>query len=343
MSGTPGIDALERLRERTVREGTQRPPPRVLALDELLALETPPRDYILKPILREKETGMIHAWRGVGKTHMSLGVAYAVASGGAFLRWEAPRPRRVLYVDGEMPTSSMKERLAAIVAADPVRDDIDPSHLQLICADYQEQPLPSLSTVAGQECVEPLVEQADLVIVDSISTLSHGGKENEAESWEPLQQWALSLRRAGKSLLFVHHQGKGGAQRGTSKREDILDVVIGLKRPSDYKPSEGSRFEVHFEKARSFFGDDAEPFEAMLQVVDHVAHWTTRSLDPREAEMIELYRQGKSIGQVAKALGVSAATEWRIRNRLIERGCPGFVPKGGEVKQFRRRSEEASR
>jgi RecA-family ATPase len=45
---------------------------------------------------------MLYGQRGLGKTHVALGIAYAVASGGAFLRWRAPVPRRVLYVDGEM-------------------------------------------------------------------------------------------------------------------------------------------------------------------------------------------------------------------------------------------------
>ena len=68
----------------------------------------------------------------------------------------------------------------------------------------------------------------------------------------------------GRAVLFVHHAGKGGPQRGTSRKEDVLDSVIALRRPEDYKASEGARFEVHFEKTRGFTGPDAEPFEATL-------------------------------------------------------------------------------
>ena len=60
------------------------------------------------------------------------------------------------------------------------------------------------------------------------------GRENEAEGWLPVQDWALGHRRAGRSVLFIHHAGKGGLQRGTSRREDVLDTVIGLRRPTDY-------------------------------------------------------------------------------------------------------------
>ena len=41
-----------------------------------------------------------------------------MASGGAFLKWTTPKPRRVLYVDGEMPAIAMQERFAATITAD---------------------------------------------------------------------------------------------------------------------------------------------------------------------------------------------------------------------------------
>ena len=34
------------------------------------------------------------------------------------------------------------------------------------------------------------------------------------------QEWLLRLRRRGVSVLIVHHAGKGGEQRGKSRRED---------------------------------------------------------------------------------------------------------------------------
>jgi hypothetical protein len=86
-----------------------------------------------------------------------------------------------------------------------------------------------------------------------------------------MQDLVLSLRRTGTTTLIVHHSGKGGQQRGTSRREDVLDTVISLRRPEGYEAPEGARFEVHFEKSRGFTGGDAIPFEASLQVGDDCA------------------------------------------------------------------------
>ena len=65
-------------------------------------------------------------------------------------------------------------------------------------------------------------------------------------------------------MLVIHHGGKSGMQRGTSRKEDVLDTVIGLRKPPDYQADQGARFEIHFEKARGFYGPEAEPFEARL-------------------------------------------------------------------------------
>jgi hypothetical protein len=51
-----------------------------------------------------------------------------------------------------------------------------------------------------------------------ISTLCRSGKEDESDSWLPIQNWLLSLRSLGKSVLKIHHAGKSGQQRGTSRR-----------------------------------------------------------------------------------------------------------------------------
>jgi putative DNA primase/helicase len=45
------------------------------------------------------------------------------------------------------------------------------------------------------------------------------GRENEAESWSPVADWVLHLRRRGIAVILIHHGGKNGQQRGTSKRK----------------------------------------------------------------------------------------------------------------------------
>ena len=65
-------------------------------------------------------------------------------------------------------------------------------------------------------------------------------------------------------MLFIHHAGKSGEQRGTSRREDVLDTVLALRRSIDYSSADGAQFEVHFEKARGLYGDEVAPIDCRL-------------------------------------------------------------------------------
>lgn len=112
-----------------------------------------------------------------------------------------------------------------------------------------------------------------LLILDNHFALWRKGRENDAESWIPLQEWFLTLRRQGISVLLIHHSNKNGSQRGTLRKEDLLDTVITLRKPESYNPREGARFEVHFEKARGFYEEEASPFEAWLKEEDEKRTW----------------------------------------------------------------------
>jgi hypothetical protein len=84
--------------------------------DDFLTIDVPPREMLLDPMLPERSLAMLYAPRGIGKTLLALSIGVAVASGSQLLRWHAPRQRRVLYVDGEMPLVSLQERLRSIAA-----------------------------------------------------------------------------------------------------------------------------------------------------------------------------------------------------------------------------------
>jgi hypothetical protein len=196
-------------------------PVTTLDVGEFLAREFQPREMMFAPWLPTQGIAMIHAERGIGKTHVALGTAWAIHVGARFLRWTAPQPRRVLLLDGEMPAVALKERLAHI--AEVSEYPAQRANLKIAAADLTRDGLPDLSDPAAQRLYSKVVEDADLVIVDNISALCRMMKENDADAWTPVQNWALQLRRAGKSVILIHHAGKSGRQRGTSRKEDVLD------------------------------------------------------------------------------------------------------------------------
>ena len=273
-------------------------------IGDFLSRELPSRELIIDPWLPKQGLAMVHAPRGIGKTFFSLNVGYAAASGGSFLGWKVNKPNGVLLLDGEMPASTLQARLAAIVAAS---DKEATAPFKILTPDLQPKNRLSfnLSRSDDQESIKPHLEGVSLIIVDNIATLCRNGKENDSESWIPIQEWALRQRASGRSVLFIHHSGKGGMQRGTSSREDVLDTVINLRKPSDYEPSQGARFEVHFEKSRGFHGDDAAPIEAQLTTDIHgLPMWTTITLeDSVYLRVIDLFNEGMKQNEIAEEVG----------------------------------------
>jgi hypothetical protein len=276
---------------------------RMIPGDELVQAEFPPRRLVLDPWLPEKGLAMIFAPRGVGKTWIGLGAAHAIATSGKFLDWEAPQSRSVLYIDGEMPASELQKRYRAIAEA----SGTGPSpNFRLIAADFQPDGLPDLADPEAQRFYEKALDDGEVIVVDNLSTVARGLRENEADSYGPVQNWMLAQRGAGRSVVAIHHAGKGGAQRGTSRKEDVLDTVISLSNPPGYKASEGAKFEVRFTKNRGFWGEKAEPFEARFAD----GKWSKSAIisDDSDDAITALHAQGLSLRQIADRTGVSKST-----------------------------------
>jgi len=285
-------------------------------LNQFLSLTLPKRGYLLEPIIKEKSIAMIHAIPGIGKTFLALEIALAIACGGKALKWHAKKPQKVLYIDGEMGAEDIQYRLQKqLIDKDTTYFD----NLRIITHDMDEEiSLPCLSTKEGQQIINDNLEGVKLIIFDNMSSLFFSINENEAESWTPIQRWIIELKRRGISTLFIHHSGKNNSQRGTSRKEDIMDVILSLKKPSDYSGKDGASFEVNFKKARHVCGDDVEPFEANLSL-NGDAKWEIQSIQKKRTtssedveEIIRLKEEGLSLREIELKTGKSKSRVQRI-------------------------------
>lgn len=276
-----------------------------ISLEMLLGMELPPSTPMLSPWLNLGSLAMIYAWRGIGKSWLGLGIGYAVASGSEILGWKSQGKWNVLYIDGELPAATLQTRLAMMVKS--CEGVPKPDGFMVITPDLQKDGfMPNLSTTEGQTAIDAYADRADLIIIDNIATLCRSGKENEGESWIPVQSWALRHRAKGRAVLFIHHSGKNGQQRGASRREDVLDTVIALRRPDDYKPEQGARFEVIFEKARNLTGNDASPIEASLFNKGDQIRWEwKRAEDSHLSRVVELVEEGASRHEICDITGLN--------------------------------------
>ena len=217
---------------------------KIYSLEEFASLNLPPKEYMVDPIIPCRGLVEIYSRTGVGKTTFALTMGIAVALGKSFLKWSVPKAKEVLYIDGEMSPQDMqeepKQQLNSLVF-----DVSDVANFSIINRDVNNGTLPDIGEVSGQNEFDVATKDADLIILDNLSTLRFSGKRTN-RLVEHSATLFLNMRGQGKTVIILHHAGKDGTSRGTSRRHDALDTVIKLQRPSDYLQSEGAVFEILF-------------------------------------------------------------------------------------------------
>ena len=199
------------------------PPP--VAAPKLFDAELPQRQMLLDPILSNDTMALLYGPRGLGKTFVALGMAWAAASGSSFLNWHAGPP-----LQDRRPRLLEVEHVLALVGAA-----------------------------------------------------------------------LLAL------LVGVVDQEYGPA-------------AAAIRRPADYQPAEGVRFEIHFEKARCLFGEAAKPIEApACKSTRRASRPGTggRSTTTISTASWSCSKLGLNAPQVARELGISRSQSYRLLYHLL--------------------------
>jgi putative DNA primase/helicase len=294
-----------------VRASTPAETPLVIGVDTLLNNAPVRRETLLGPALPRASLTLLYGARGVGKTFLSLSMALAVASGGAVLRWRAEKPARVLYVDGEMPRATLVERLAALAASADMLPAGD--NLRLLASEGDTGRRIDLGNEEGRARIEEACAGADLLVLDSLSVLLRSRNADSGRTWLAVEDWLLGLRRRGLAVLIVRNGRMSRDGFDGSRHADVVDTAIALRRPEDYEPFEGARFELSFTKGRALLGKSAQPFEAALHRKGGTLRWFVNSREDALAiRAAGLFFEGFTVREVARRLKISKSTAHRL-------------------------------
>jgi hypothetical protein len=285
-----------------------------LSGDELTAKSIPPRNTVLSEngstLFYESSVNQILAWRGVGKTLFGLGLADAIASGGKILDFQADRPRRVLYLDGELPLAQLQERVKDVVGEE-YRHNVRLFNPEMMANPRGINLLDQRDFVALRRLIE--ASKTEVLIIDSQSTLMTGDS-NKTEFQEGRLEVLRALRWMGLCVIETHHVGKAGLQRGLSRNDDILDVQMHLKGVAEWDPADGLLFEMTYDKVRH-----AARLESGYQVTRSDGQWIRQnSMDMIDAS--KLFQEGKSVREVAKKMEVSVGRAHKLKKLATKAG-----------------------
>lgn len=258
--------------------------------------------------IRSGQLGMVFGWRGTGKSTFMLALALAMATQTKFLGISPRKEANVVLLDGEMDLHSMQKRLLMIQSSLQVELN---DHLKIMSPELFAGAMPKLRTTEGQaEIDEALGEDWDVLIIDNYSAFSSG--REDAEAWGPWVPWLLKHKRAGRTVIIVHHTGKNGTQRGASNHEDAMDFVMSLREPKTRSNEVGLEFVVSWTKSRHLPQELTRPFQVALNKQANDTYGWSKSYEidanPLLPEAKRLRATGETTTAIAAKLGKDKST-----------------------------------
>jgi hypothetical protein len=291
-----------------------------------------PKTVYLHPWVTSSQVILVSGWRNSGKTMFVMSMLDSITKKMQFGPWSCELPETCLYMDGEMVADDVIDRLKGFGLGNrqcPL----------LIYSDYYANSLglsrANLLDEKWRAAMQKLLIENNVKIwaVDNLASLTPGADENVKSEWDPVNQWFLELRFQGITSVLVHHTGKGGAQRGTSAREDNIDISIGLERPANYHTEDGARFVCKFHKSRIKTADlpYVKDYEFQLREQDGRYVWTyCDEQADKKRQVLTMLDQGFKQKDIADELGMSTSNVTKIKNRALS---DGILTKDGRLTQ----------
>jgi hypothetical protein len=297
----------------------------IKTVGEFTSIEFREKRKLLAPWLKEEMIALITSSRGIGKTWFAASLLDAVTKSQDFGPWKIENSVPCLYLEGEMAVQDVMERFNTLGNTD---DRQSPLYIYSDAyANYKGHNRANLLNPEWRnEIKDELIERGvKLWVVDNLASLSPGIDENSKKDWDPINSWLLDLRFSGISTVMLHHANRMGEQRGTSAREDNIDMSLVLKHPPKYTPEDGANFIVHFNKHRIAQKDldGIVDITFKLQDVNGKMQWKYGNAKKEMKKIVlKMFNEGLKARDISEILEVTKGRISQIKASLINDGCP---------------------
>jgi predicted transcriptional regulator len=265
--------------------------------------------------------GFLYAPRGLGKSYFILALCHALSTGTSIAGWNIGAPVKITYVDGEMSQQDLQDRLRDLRLAN--------KDLHVINHDVFFRENGTIFCLSDEVSQNALLQDcynhnSKVLVLDNLSSLFRGVEENSADDWEVILSWLLKCRRYGISVVLIHHSGKDGSQRGTSRREDAAAWSIKLDAVGREDIVEGEvKFQAIFMKVRHCGFPVTTEWTLKFPSEETPNAPITISVEEKSMEqaVLDLIQTGVDNNKdIADHLGLSAATITKLFQRLEKKG-----------------------
>lgn len=173
-------------------------------------------DWLIEDFIPRGTINFISAQSGIGKSRLSMQLAYACATGGKFLEWDITEPLKSMYVSLEMDGPMLKHFSKGLAKGKEVVPAWD--NLLLV-------PVGESISLEDSDFFERLIKEhaPDVMFIDALGSLTL--EAIDEENAKAINNKLKSLnKKYGITFVIIHHNRKDGQ---ATKSEPDLNSVYG--------------------------------------------------------------------------------------------------------------------
>lgn len=217
------------------------------SVTDLLIAAGQPDVWVLEGLIEEGDQVVLAAAAKAGKTVKASQIALAVASGGEYLSWKAPRPRKVLYVNLELRAKRFGQRLISQVGGAKRLNQY--ANLRVV---NELRTLDILDPRRQEEFASLIKAEGIEFVVWDVLARMHSVDENDNPSMRQVMH-AIRMASADRAHLVLHHMRKpangqadvnvgAAGMRGASSIHGEADLIMSLH----VRSGQGARYSLRF-------------------------------------------------------------------------------------------------
>lgn len=195
----------------------------------------PPITWCVEDMIMEGSIVSIIAAAGVGKSMISLLLAYCLGHQIPFMDRYVPNAQKVLYIDGELGHTLLDYMTNLVIGGGPY-PYLPDSMSTLVLDDVQ--PRPTISSLTDQAVFDKDIAEHDVIILDNYLSLTDTADTNEQHhGWRTINNWLRPWARNNKkTFIIINHTTKNKeVMRGPVEMNNDLDTTIILTPDTEAK------------------------------------------------------------------------------------------------------------
>jgi predicted ATP-dependent serine protease len=281
---------------------------------KIMETEFPKAEPLIDGLLYSGDQALIFGKAGSGKSYITQKLMLCLAMGKDFGFYNIRNPKRILYVDGEMPPEAIQSRFRKM-RKNLTEEEWQRGHENLLYVSRficpQDIPDAMLRTLDEERNMNQLIKtiernNIDVLVIDNIFTCYAFEDYSSPTEWiahvNPLLNYC---RKNNITCWIVDHANKNQTLFGTMSKTVTLDLLIKLESErkefdvlddTDHDNEPEFSFKFEFEKARRLTSAQQQPTEFELRNGDVL----TRE-DPARIQVAlakKYYEQGLSYREI---------------------------------------------